>query len=195
MLKLYFSPGASSMAPHIMLYEVGAPFEAVPVSLAKKENHAPAYLAINPEGKVPTLLVDGMRLTEVAGILYYLARHFPDAGLFPQGDVLAEAQAISWMSFIAATVHPARGRGGDYAMGIFGLADQRLGSGPWALGATYSIADIHLFRLYWRFVNALPTRPSKGTFPNLEAHHDRMLARTAVQRTLAVESAIGYALP
>ena len=58
MLTLYFSPGASSMAPHIALHEVGAPFESRAISLARKENRAPGYLAINPEGKVPTLLID-----------------------------------------------------------------------------------------------------------------------------------------
>ena len=150
-------------------------------------------MAVNPEGKVPTLLIDGERLTEVAGILYYLARRFPEANLWPSGDIQQEAQAISWMSFIAATVHPARGRGGDYAMSIFGLADQRLGNRTWALGDHYSIADIHLFRLYWRFVNAL--KLPKGSFPNLETHHDRMMARPAVKRTIEVESAIGYELP
>src|SRR5262245_43716632 len=115
MLTLYFTPGASSMAPHIALHEVGAPFESIPVSLARKEHRTAAYLAINPEGKVPTLLIDGRRLTEVAGILFYLARRYPEAGLLPAGDIEAEAQTVSWMSFIASTVHPARARGLDYA--------------------------------------------------------------------------------
>jgi glutathione S-transferase len=62
----------------------------------------------------------------------------------------------------------------------------------WALGR-YSIADIHLFRLYWRFANSL--KPAPETFPNLTAHYQRMMARPAVQRTIAIESAIGYELP
>jgi len=192
MLTLYFTPGASSMAPHIALNEVGAPFESHPISLAKQEHRAPAYLAINPEGKVPTLLIDGRRLTEVAGILFYLAKRYPQANLLPTGDVEAEAQVVSWISFIAATVHPARARGLDYAMTIYGLADQRLGNREWAVGR-YSIADIHLFRLYWRFANSL--KPKPGSLPNLEAHHDRMMARPAVRRTIETESAIGYDLP
>ncbi len=84
MLTLYFAPGSSSMAPHIALHEVGAQFESRPISLAKKENRTPAYLAINPEGHVPTLLIDGRALTEVAAILFYLARRFPEAGLLPE---------------------------------------------------------------------------------------------------------------
>jgi len=193
MLTLYFTPGASSMAPHIALHEVGAPFESHAISLAKGEHRAPAFLAVNPEGKVPTLLIDGRRLTEVAGILYYLARRYPEAGLLPFGDIEAEAQVVSWMSFIAATVHPARARGLDYAMGIYKLADARLGPRAWAVGDRCSIADIHLFRLFWRFSHSL--KPPPGSLPNLEAHYARMMARPSVRRTIEVEAAIGYDLP
>ena len=89
MLTLYHSPGSSSMAVHIALHEIGAPFESRFISLAGKENRAPDYLALNPEGKVPTLLIDGRPLTEVAAILFYLARRFPAAGLWPDGDIAA----------------------------------------------------------------------------------------------------------
>src|SRR5215510_6952938 len=111
MLTLYFAPGSSSMAAHIALHEVGVPFESRPLSFAKRETRSPAYLAINPEGKVPTLVIDGRPLTEVAGILFYLARTYPAAGLWPEGDVEAQAQVIAWMSFIAATIHPSRRAG------------------------------------------------------------------------------------
>jgi glutathione S-transferase len=191
MLTLYFSPGSSSMAPHIALHETGAAFESRPVVL-RKETRTPAYLALNPEGKVPTLLVDGRPLTEVAAILFYLARRFPEAGLLPQGNIEAEAQAVSWMSFIAATVHPARRQGLDHARSIYAIADRRLGSQEWALGR-YSIVDIHLFRLFWRFRTSL--NPAPAEFPNLSAHYDRMMARPAVKRTCEIESAIGYDLP
>src|SRR4051812_265725 len=73
MLTFYFAPGSSSMAPHIALHEVGAEFEPKPMSLARGEQRTPDFLAVNAEGKVPTLLVDGRPLTEVAGILFYLA--------------------------------------------------------------------------------------------------------------------------
>jgi glutathione S-transferase len=192
MLTLYFAPGASSMAPHIALNEIGAPFEARAVSFARNETRDPAFLAVNPEGKVPTLLIDGRPLTEVAGILYYLARRHPEARLMPQDDPEAEAHVVSWMSFIASTVHPARRQGLEACMQVYALADQRLGERGWAVG-DYSIADIHLFRLYWRFAASL--RPPPGSFPRLEAHHARMLARPAVIRTLEAESAIGYELP
>lgn len=192
MLTLYFSPGSSSMAVHIALHEIGVNFERRLVSLAKREQFAAEYLTVNPEAKVPTLMVDGRPLTEVAAILYYLAKRFPAAGLWPEGSLDAEAQVISWMSFIASTVHPARRIGVERWREVFGIAEERLGRREWAV-ERYSIADIHLFRLYWRFVDAL--KPASADFPGLSAHYERMMARPAVKRTIEIESAIGYALP
>jgi glutathione S-transferase len=191
MLTLYFAPGSSSMAVHIALHEIGVPFEGKPMSFKNNDLRSPDYLALNPEGKVPTLIVDGRPLTEVAAILYYLAKRFPEAKLLPRDDIEADAQALSWMSFSASTLHPARQRGLDYAKEVYGIADKRLGSG-WALGS-YSIADIHLFRLYWRLANSL--KPAPEEFPNLTAHYARMMARPAVQRTIEIEAAVGYELP
>lgn len=193
MLTLYYCPGTSSMAPHIALHEVGVPFETQVISLRQKTNRTPEYLAINPEGKVPTLLVDGRPLTEVAAILFYLARRFPETNLLPKDDIEAAAQAVSWMSFIAATVHPARRQGLEHARTVYAVVDGRLGDRSWALGDRFSIADIHLFRLFWRFRNSL--NPEPGEFPNLVAHYDRMMARPAVRKTIEVESAVGYELP
>jgi glutathione S-transferase len=192
MLTLYFAPGSSSMAVHIALHEIGAPFEGKPMSFKKNDMRSAEYLALNPEGKVPMLVVDGQPLTEVAAILFYLAKRFPaEAGLLPRDDIEADARALSWMSFAASTLHPARRHGLDHAREVWGIADRRLGNG-WALGR-YSIADIHLFRLYWRLANSL--KPAPGTFPNLTAHYARMMARPAVQRTIEIETAIGYELP
>src|ERR1700724_4668754 len=134
MLVLYLSPGSSSMATHIALHEIGVDFESRWVSFAKREQYAPEYLAVNPEGKVPTLLVDGQPLTEVAATLYYLAKRFPEAGLFPAGDLDAEAQIISWMSFIASTVHPARRIGVERWKEGFDIAEKRLGGNEWGVG-------------------------------------------------------------
>lgn len=191
MLTLYFAPGSSSMAVHIALHEIGVPFDARPMSFKRNDLRSPAYLKLNPEGKVPTLVIEKRPLTEVAAILFYLARRYPDADLLPRADLDAEAHAVSWMSFIASTLHPARRRGLDYARQVYRIADSRLGEG-WAIGP-YSIADIHLFRLYWRMFNSL--KPAPGEFPNLDAHYARMMARAAVARTIEIESAISYELP
>ena len=189
MLKLYFSPSTSSLATHIALLEAGAPFELVPRLLAKQETRTPEYLAINPEGKVPALLTDGGRvLTEVAATLYYIARKFPAAALWPEGNLEDEAQVISWMSFAASTMHGSRARGPEHVAAAMALAEKKLGDRQWAIG-TYSIADIHLFRVYWRFRPGMDL--PKGTYPALEAHEARMLARPAVQKALEVEKTYG----
>ncbi len=190
MLSFYFAPGTSSMAPHIALHEIGVPFESCPLSFAKGEQRRSSYLALNAEGKVPTLMIDGRPLTEVAAILYYLARTYPDARLMP-GDRESKAQVISWMSFVASTLHPAWHRGAAHALSMFGIAEQRLGESQWAVGE-YSVADIHLFRLYWRLRNALDF--PLDMFPRLAAHHDRMMTRPAVQKTITIEESLGYEL-
>src|SRR5262249_2585022 len=136
MLTLFFAPGSSSMAPHIALHEVGAKFEGKPMSFKQNDMRKAEFLRINPAGKTPTLLVDGQPLTEVAGILFYLARRFPEAGLLPHGDIEAEAQVVSWMSFIASTLHLARRQGLDHVREVYGVADRRLGGG-WILGERY----------------------------------------------------------
>lgn len=186
MLTLYYSPGSSSMAAHIALHEVGAPFEKQAVSVPRKETRTAEFLAVNPAGKVPVLMIDGRPLTEVAGILYYLARTYPAAGLLPAGDIEAEAQAISWMSYVASTIHPAIRQGVAEARDLYAVADRRLGNRTWILGDRYSIADIHLFRVYWRFRDQLERKP--GDFPALEAHHARMLERPAVKKTIEIEA-------
>ena len=194
MLTLYYSPGSSSMATHIALHEVGAPFELKLTALHRNENRAPEYLSVNPEGKVPALVIDGRKpLTEVAATLWYLARRYPEAGLLPQfGDIEGEARVISWMSFIAATIHPSRRAGDERWREVFHIAEQRLGPQQWTVDR-YSIADIHLFRLYWRFVKTL--EPPLDAYPNLSAHYERMMARPAVLRTIEAEAAVGYNLP
>src|SRR5438045_799032 len=125
MLTLYFAPGSSSMAAHIALYEAGADFEGRPMSFKNNDMRSPEFLKINPAGKVPTLLIDGRVLTEVAGILFYLARRFPEAQLLPHGDIEAEAHVVSWMSFIASALHPARKQGLDHVREGYGFADRK----------------------------------------------------------------------
>jgi glutathione S-transferase len=191
-LTLYIAPGSSSMAPHIALHEAGADFDIRPMSFRAREQRAPEYLAVNPQGKVPALVADGVVLTEVAAILFYIARHFPEARLMPPGDV-AEARVLSWMSFLASTVHVASYKGGESARAAFQHAQQRLGASEWAVGGNMSVADIHLFRLFWRNYGRVPL--TREDFPSLWAHHDRMIARPAVIKVCEIEASIGYELP
>ena len=190
-LVLYLAPGSSSMAVHIALHETGAPFEPRPMSFHKHDMRSPEFRAINPAGKVPTLIVDGRPLTEVAGCLFYLAKRYPQAKLLP-GDLEGEAQAVSWMSFIASTLHPARRQGPEHVIDVWRIAEAKLGNRDWALG-DYSIVDIHLFRLFWRLLPSVKSAPT--TLPGLFRHYERMMIRAAVRRTIELESAIGYELP
>ena len=191
MITFYFSPGSSSMATHIALYETGAPFEARPLTL-QQGTRTPEFLKINPNGKVPTLVIDGTVLTEVAGTLFYLARAYPQAGLLPQG-ALAEAEVVSWMSFIASTVHTAVPHGPERVAQAFRIAEQKLAGKQWCVGNKYSIADIHLFRLYWRFKDRFGLK--EVDHPSIHAHFERMMQLPAVKKTIEAESKVPSSLP
>src|SRR5438445_11291907 len=104
MLTLYFSPGACSMAAHIVLEESGEKYQSQQVHFADGEQRSEAYLKINPQGRVPALVLDdGEPLAENTAILPYLGKRF---GLWPT-DPVAEAKALSLIGFFAASVHPA----------------------------------------------------------------------------------------
>lgn len=109
MLKLYFAPGACSFVPHVALEIIraatGRDFETQMLKMHKGEHKTPEYLAINPDGQVPTLLVDGQPLTQIVAICDYLDRRFPQAGLLPT-DAFQRAQATSWFAWMNNTVHP-----------------------------------------------------------------------------------------
>jgi glutathione S-transferase len=107
MLTLYYAPGSSSMASHIVLEEAGAHYETRVVNEDAGEHRTEAYLRVNPRGKVPALrLTDGTVLVENVAIQTYIARPHPEAGLLPT-DPEGEAHALSLMAFFATAVHPA----------------------------------------------------------------------------------------
>lgn len=109
MLKLYYGPGACSFVPHVALETIqaatGQAFEAQALKLHRGEHQTPDYLALNPDGLVPVLLVDGQPLTQILAICDYLDRCFPQAGLLP-ADPWARAQAMSVFAWMNNTVHP-----------------------------------------------------------------------------------------
>src|SRR6185312_10736079 len=104
-LQLYFSPSACSFVPHVGLEAAGAPFEPKLVKLHKGEQRTPEYLAMNPNGQVPVLVVDGKPLTQIVAICDFLDRGFPKAGLLPT-DPWARSQALSQLAWMNNTVHP-----------------------------------------------------------------------------------------
>ena len=200
MLTLYFTPGACSMAAHIVLEEGGEAYEPRSVDLAKGEQRTEAYLKINPQGRVPALrLDDGEPLAENTAILPYLGKRF---GLWPN-DPVAEAKALSLIGFFAASVHPAHahiGRPERYAAdpsafpslketglkafhGYLRQVDDMLAGREW-FSEKYSVLDPYGFVFYtWGIRRELPV----GELKNYTALKNRMLQRPAVQRVVEQE--------
>lgn len=206
---LYYSPSACSLGAHIALEEIGLPFEAVQIRLAEDEQHSSEYRAINPRARVPALKVGDKVLTECPAILYYLARAHPAAKLWPE-DAWAEGQALSWMSFLATTVHiafaqiirPARtteetaahaavqAGGRAAALRHFTDINARLAGSEWVLGDRYSVVDPYLLVFYlWGERIGLPLEE----VPTLARLAERVMQRPAARRAFAREGLRGPA--
>jgi glutathione S-transferase len=202
MMKLYYGAGACSLGIHLLLEEIGKPFELEKVELAKGVQYEPGYTAVNPKSKVPTLVRDdGSVLTEFPAIAVWLALTNPEKKLLPQ-DPDGIARCLETMDYIVATLHM-QGftrifRPGNFAptqadheavkargREIFekGLAqiEKGLKGRDYVLG-DFSIADAALF-----YVERWATNAGIALPPNCAAHFERMKARPAVQRALAKE--------
>lgn len=107
MYKLYYAPGAASLAVHWMLIELRVPFEAVRLDLAARQHKEPEYLRLNPNGLVPTLLVDGAPVCECAAILMLLAERHPEASLAPPLGSVEHMAYLQWMVHMTNTVQAA----------------------------------------------------------------------------------------
>jgi glutathione S-transferase len=200
MLKLYYAPGACSMASHIVLEGSGQPYEKQIVNLAGGEQRTDAYLKMNPQGRVPLLqLDDGQYLAENTAILPYLGKRF---GLWPN-DELAEAKALSLIGLFAASVHPAHahvGRPERYTPdtnahasiketglktfhGYLKQIDSMLSGREW-LGDKYSVLDPYAFVFYtWGVRRELPMAELK----NYTAFKERMKKQPGVAKVIEQE--------
>ena len=202
-MKLMYSPGACSIGIHVLLEEIGKPYEAHLVNLREGGQFKPDFTSVNPKSKVPTLVRDdGSVLTEYPAIAYWLARTNPDKKLLPD-DADAQARVLEALDYAVSTVHmqgfsrlfraanytpnPAdedkvKERGKELVEKGFAVLDKAL-AGKDYLAGSFSIADSALFYVeFWggkRMNMKLP--------PNCEAHLNRMLARPAVQRVLQQE--------
>jgi glutathione S-transferase len=212
-MKLYYSPGACSLAPHIALEETGAEYEPVVVKLADGAQRSPEYLAINPKGRVPALADDGFVVTENPAILRYIARKYPNAALWPD-DPREDARCLEWLGWCTSGIHVAYAhtrraeryaiteagkaevveKGRETCRDVWDQVEKRLAasSSPWAAGERYSVADPYIF-VFWTWGRG----PNLGydmprEFPTWTEHAKRMGERPAVQRALARE---GIALP
>jgi len=200
MLTLFYTPGACSLASHIVLEESGEKYEAKKVDLAAGEQRTEAYLKMNPLGRVPVLKLDnGEPLTENTAILPYLGKRF---GLWPK-DAGAEAKALSLMGFFASSVHPAHAHVGrperysDDTSAYPGIKDKGLKTfhellkqvdgmlaGREWFSDGYSVVDPYGLVFYtWGVRRELPMAELK----NYTAHKDRVLKRPAAARVVEEE--------
>lgn len=201
-MKLYFYPGACSLAAHIVLREAGLPFDLVQVDLAtRKTLNGEDFLAINPKGYVPALqLDDGQVLTEDQVILQYLADQKPDAGLAPAAGTPERYRLMEWLAFIATEVHKGFGPfwnpaipdevkklAGERLAVRFGYLDEKLAGGAFLMGERYTVADPYLFTILgWADFHKIDLSP----WPRLIEYKGRIFARPAVQEALRAEQLI-----
>ena len=202
-MKLYYAPGACSLGIHVLLEEIGKPYEKAAVSLRSGDQYKPDFTGINPKSKVPTLVRDdGSVLTEFPAIAVWLARTNPDAGLLPT-DAETEARALEALDYVVATIHmqgftrmfrpgnftpnaadedKVKARGREIAEKGLALMDKALAGKEYLLGR-FSIADAALF-----YVEFWASGAMKLPLPaNCAAHFARMKARPAVAHALSEE--------
>jgi glutathione S-transferase len=198
-MKLYYSPGACSLSPHIVLREAGLAFEPV---LASTKTHkltdGSDYYAINPLGYVPMLeLDDGTRLREGPAIVQYIADQVPTKNLAPANGTLPRYRLQEWLTFIGTEIHkqfsplfnPAMPEEGkkvfrDKLAQRFEWVDQQLQGRDYLMGDNFSVADAYLFTVSsW----AKPMNIDLSQRKNVLAFRERMSARPAVQEAMKVE--------
>jgi glutathione S-transferase len=196
-MKLYYTPGACSLHPHITLREAGLPFDLERVDLRAHKTHDGAdFYAVNPKGYVPALrLDDGSILTEGAVIDQYVADRKPEAKLIPPAGTIERYHLQEWLNFIASEIHKAFGplfhsdeAAKDAARkkvsGRFDLVAKTLASQPYLMGETYTVADAYLYNmLRWTSFTGIDL----AQWPTLQAFFARVDARPAVQAALAAE--------
>ncbi|MGH6956443.1 MAG: glutathione S-transferase family protein [Caulobacteraceae bacterium] len=210
MHTLYWSPGACSVAPHIVLEEIGLPYglERVEIDSAGVADilTPAAYLSVNPKGRVPALTIGEDVLTEAPAIMAYLARTHPEAGLLP-GAPEGEARVFEWMNYLATAVHavafgqivrPQRfvedradfprviSKGRKNIATAYAYIEAQLAGRQWAVGDGYSLADIYLLFFYLGSKRA--GNPMQAAYPAWTAVAERALARPAVKRALEQEA-------
>ena len=206
MMTLYYAAHTCALATHIALQEVGADYTTVRIDFATNEQRSPAYLAINPKGRVPALVTERGILTETPAMLAFVAQSFPQANLAPLSDPFAFAQVQAFNSYLCSTVHIAhahRMRGTRWADdpaaiaemqrkvpqsvgACFDLIEEQMFRGPWVMGDSYTICDPYLFTL-GQWLEADGVDPDR--LPKVIGHRHRMLERSAVKTAIATELA------
>lgn len=199
-MKLYYSPGACSLSPHIVSREAGLPVELIRVDTkTHKTQGGDDFYKINPMGYVPTLVLDnGEILTEGPAIVQYLADQKPESGLMPKGH--DRYRVLEWLNFVTAELHKQfsplfnpktpdayKDMIKEGLVKKFALLDQKLAGKSYLTGETFTVADAYLFVVanWSRFHNI-----DLAQWPNLKAFMDRVKARPHVQDAMKAEGLI-----
>jgi glutathione S-transferase len=199
-MKLFYSPGACSLSPHIVLRETGLPHELARVDLrAKKTADGGDYWAINPAGSVPTLQLDsGETLTEGPAIVQYLGDLAPQSGIVPAAGTMARYRLIEALNFISTELHKSYSplfrpnTPDDYKpvaretlVARYGVVEKMLAGKSYLLGETFTAADAYLFVVTrWSF----PLKLDLSQYSNLAAFMARVGARPKVKEAIAAEA-------
>lgn len=201
-MKLYFTPGACSMAPHIVLREAGYDFDLEKVNLATKRTAGGGdYTRINPKGYVPALtLDDGQILTEVGVIMQYLADQKPASGLAPVAGTMDRYRLMEWLNFVATEIHKQIGPlfnpkitpewKENQITRFNGRCDflaEKLAGRQYLMGDRFTVADAYLFTaLNWCNLLGISLDP----WPALKDYLARVAARPAVRETMKAEGLV-----
>ncbi|MDD5460975.1 MAG: glutathione transferase GstA [Methylococcales bacterium] len=201
-MKLYYSPGACSLSPHIVACEAELPIQLVKVDLqSKRTEDGEDYYPINPNGYVPALVLDeGNKLTEGPAIVQYLADQAPDKELIPPAGTFRRYQLQQWLNFISTEIHKSfsplfnpsapdavKQLATDSLTRRLETVSNYLSTHSFLLGEDFSVADAYLFvTLSWgQFVNIDISR-----WPALASYRDKISARPAVQKAMKEEGLI-----
>lgn len=201
-MKLYYAPGACSLAPHIILRELGLEPDLIQVDLfSKKTEFGDDYLTINPLGRVPTLQLDNQEtLTEAVAILQYLADQYPAAELAPENGSLARARLYETLNFLSSDLHKAfsplfagasdneKQNAVQIVESRLDLLDHQLINKTYLIEDQFSVADAYLFVLTsW----TTPTGIGLEKLPNLAKYFDRIASKSSVHEALLAEGLVG----
>ena len=204
MHTLYYYPGNASLLPHMVLREIGAPFELRLVDRTRDAQKSADYLRLNPNGRIPVLIDGDLVLFETAAIVLHLVDRHPEAGLAPPPGTPERAQFYKWMVHLTNTpqaeyrawfypwqhvadrtmADSVKQAAGERLGRMFTVIADQLGGGPWLLGQRFSAADLFLFMLV-RWGREMPHPPRDR--PEIAAHASRVLKRPAVEATLEAE--------
>ncbi|MEQ8287847.1 glutathione transferase GstA [Thalassospira sp.] len=202
-MKLYYATGACSLSPHIVLNELGSSFDLEKVDLAtKKTEHGEDFVAINPKGYVPALMLnDATVLTEGVAIIQYLADQAPDAALVPKAGTVARGILQGHLNYLSAELHKSfgplfnpnssdteRAQARKNVLARYDYLETVLtANGDWLLKDRFTVADIYMFVLVnW----SAHCEIDLAGHPNIAKHRDRVLARPATQQALKAEGLI-----